>query len=270
MKISEGDNNIIRRDFILNGTKLSNDIDVWFTIRFFIINKINAAQRNTKRKECRMKILNDSNYELVEELYKMVKGIVTEFNSEIGMLNNQICFDILNDKDIDLFHEYYEKAIANFMVDFYKIINDVKETYIPFLCIIVNEYIHPIYYTKGYDLNSNIFYFSEFGAELFRLIADLNFDIGTVKEKTVYKYHRMGFAYDKSQFNNEEKELTFYTKRFEVKLIKLLDKYRISNDNIIMLMAIIIHETDEVYSYSGYGFIDTLMLNIEKRTLIIL
>ncbi|ENY1827254.1 hypothetical protein ACFVMS_003811, partial [Salmonella enterica] len=74
-----------------------------------------------------------------------------------------------------------------------------------------------------------------------------------------------GFAYDKSQFSNEEKELTFYTKRFEVKLIKLLDKYGISNDNIIMLMAIIIHEADEVYSYSGYGFIDTLMLNIEKR-----
>lgn len=212
-----------------------------------------------------MKILNDSNYELVEELYKTVKGIVTEFNSEIGMLNNQICFDILNDKDIVSFYEYYENAIEHFMIDFYKIINDVEEKYTPFLCIIINEYIHPVYYTKGYDFNGNIFYFSEFGAELFRLISDLNFDIETVKEKTVYKYHRMGFAYDKSQFNNEEKELTFYTKRFEVKLIKLLDKYRISNDNIIMLMAIIIHEADEVYSYSGYGFIDTLMLNIEKR-----
>ncbi|EKS3671776.1 hypothetical protein QL374_001181 [Salmonella enterica] len=212
-----------------------------------------------------MKILNNSNYELVEELYKTVKGIVTEFNSEIGMLNNQICFDILNDEDIDLFHKYYEKTIENFMVDFYKIINDVKEMYIPFLCILVNEHIHPIYYVKGYDFNNDISYLSDFGAELFRLIADLNFDIETVKEKTVYKYHRMGAAYDKNQFSNEEKELTFYTKRFEVKLIKLLDKYRISNENIIMLMAIIIHEADEVYSYSGYGFIDTLMLNIEKR-----
>ncbi|EHR7428483.1 hypothetical protein M8D54_004956 [Salmonella enterica] len=212
-----------------------------------------------------MKILNDSNYELVEDLYKSVKGLITEFNNEIGMLNNQISFDILNDKDIDLFHEYYEKAIENFMVDFYKIINDVKEAYIPFLCILVNEYIHPVYYTKGYDLNINIFYFSEFGTELFRLIADLNFDIETVKEKTVYKYHRMGFAYDMSQFNNEEQELIYYSNKFEVNLLRLLDKYEISNDNIIMLMAIIIHEVDEVYTYSGYGFIDNLMLTIEKR-----
>lgn len=212
-----------------------------------------------------MKILNDSNYELVEELYKSVKGVITEFNNEIGMLNNQISFDILNDKDIDLFHEYYEKAIENFMVEFYKIINDANEAYIPFLFILVNEYIHPLYYTKGYDFNSSIFYLSDFGIELYRLIDDLNFNIETVKEKTVYKYHRMGFAYDKSQFNNEEQELIYCSNKFEVNLLRLLDKYGISNDNIIILMAIIIHEADEVYSYSGYGFIDNLMLTIEKR-----
>ncbi|ECK0672414.1 hypothetical protein FQU54_26525 [Salmonella enterica subsp. diarizonae] len=212
-----------------------------------------------------MKILNDSNYELAEELYKSVKGIITEFNNEISMLNNQICFDILNDKDIDLFHKYYEKTIENFMVDFYKIINDVKEAYLPFLCIIVNEYIHPLYYVKGYNFNSSMFYLSDFGVELYRLIDDLNFDIETVKEKTVYKYHRMGFAYDNTQFSNEEKELTFYSDKFKVKLVRLLDEYMISNDSIIMLMAIIIHEVDEIYTYSGYGFIDNLMLTIEKR-----
>lgn len=212
-----------------------------------------------------MKILNDSNYELVEELYKSVKGVIAEFNNEIGMLNNQISFDILNDKDIYLFHDYYEKAIENFMVEFYKIINDANEAYIPFLCILVNKYIHPVYYVKGYDFNDDIPYLSDFGAEIYRLIYNLNFDIETVKEKTVYKYHRMGFAYDKSQFTNEEQEIIYYSNKFEVNLLRLLDKYELTNDNIIMLMAIIIHEADEVYSYSGYGFIDTLMLNIEKR-----
>lgn len=217
-----------------------------------------------------MKILNNSNYELAEGLYKSVKGIITEFNNEISMLNNQICFDILNDKDIELFHEYYEKTIENFMVDFYKIINDVKEAYLPFLCIIVNEYIHPLYHVKGYNFNSSIFYLSDFGIELYRLIDDLNFDIETVKEKTVYKYHRMGFAYDNTQFSNEEKELTFYSDKFKVKLVRLLYEYMISNDSIIMLMAIIIHEVDEIYTYSGYGFIDNLMLTIEKRTVNVL
>ncbi|EJX4924026.1 hypothetical protein OD635_000881 [Salmonella enterica] len=217
-----------------------------------------------------MKILNNSNYELAEGLYKSVKGIITEFNNEISMLNNQICFDILNDKDIELFHEYYEKTIENFMVDFYKIINDVKEAYLPFLCIIVNEYIHPLYHVKGYNFNSSIFYLSDFGIELYRLIDDLNFDIETVKEKTVYKYHRMGFAYDNTQFSNEEKELTFYSDKFKVKLVRLLDEYMISNDSIIMLMAIIIHEVDEIYTYSGYGFIDNLMLTIEKRAVNVL
>ncbi|EHG4045380.1 hypothetical protein P4Q63_004485 [Salmonella enterica] len=217
-----------------------------------------------------MKILNNSNYELAEGLYKSVKGIITEFNNEISMLNNQICFDILNDKDIELFHEYYEKTIENFMVDFYKIINDVKEACLPFLCIIVNEYIHPLYHVKGYNFNSSIFYLSDFGIELYRLIDDLNFDIETVKEKTVYKYHRMGFAYDNTQFSNEEKELTFYSDKFKVKLVRLLDEYMISNDSIIMLMAIIIHEVDEIYTYSGYGFIDNLMLTIEKRAVNVL
>ncbi|HDC0618715.1 TPA: hypothetical protein O7S29_005162, partial [Salmonella enterica] len=115
-----------------------------------------------------------------------------------------------------------------------------------------------------YNFNSSIFYLSDFGIELYRLIDDLNFDIETVKEKTVYKYHRMGFAYDNTQFNNEEKELTFYSDKFKVKLVRLLDEYMISNDSIIMVMAIIIHEVDEIYTYSGYGFIDNLMLTIEK------
>ncbi|HGK7448381.1 TPA: hypothetical protein ACJ525_005757, partial [Klebsiella variicola subsp. variicola] len=140
------------------------------------------------------------------------------------------------------------------------------------LCMIVEEYVDLIYDSTSFVLRvlgHNGFHephnIPTFGYEVYEAIGILNLGIEDVKEQTIYKYHKMDFAYHDWCFKYGEQELIKLCTSFEGRVAGLFKEYCFETNCIPVLMAIIINETDQIYGFSDYGFIDSLIIAIENK-----
>ncbi|WP_369526363.1 hypothetical protein AB6S41_26090 (plasmid) [Klebsiella pneumoniae] len=82
-----------------------------------------------------------------------------------------------------------------------------------------------------------------FGYEVYEAIGLLNVDIEDVKEQTMYKYHKMDFAYHDWRLKYGEQELINACASFNRRVAGLFKNYGFDKTCIPVLMAIIINET---------------------------
>ncbi|MDH0313296.1 hypothetical protein ACN9PN_09410 [Klebsiella pasteurii] len=221
-----------------------------------------------------MNIFDDNDYEKACKWYEHIRSNVNSFNIEIEKLSEQIALDLLNNKNIDYFHTDYQSLINRFETDFYQFIDTffIEKQYLPFLCMIVEEHADQIYDStcfssqvlsdKGFSDPQDTL---TFGYEVYEAIGILNVDIEEVKEQTIYKYHKMNFAYHDWRLKYGEQELINACAGFNRRVAGLFKNYGFDKTCIPVLMAIIINETDHIYGFSDYGFIESLITAIEKE-----
>ncbi|MDK6226356.1 hypothetical protein [Klebsiella variicola] len=221
-----------------------------------------------------MNVFNSNDYERACIWYERIKYCVEKFNIKIEILREKLAVDLLNNKSVNYFHTDYQSMIDNFETEVYHIIETykVEQRYLPFLCMIVEEYVDLIYDSTSFVLRvlgHNGFHephnIPTFGYEVYEAIGILNLGIEDVKEQTIYKYHKMDFAYHDWCFKYGEQELIKLCTSFEGRVAGLFKEYCFETNCIPVLMAIIINETDQIYGFSDYGFIDSLIIAIENK-----
>ncbi|MEB8015447.1 hypothetical protein NGK11_03270 [Raoultella ornithinolytica] len=221
-----------------------------------------------------MNIFNRNDYERACERYERIKYCVEKFNIKIEILREKLALDLLENKNIDNFHTNYQTIIDNFETEFYHIIEtyEVEQRYLPFLCMIIEEHADHIYDSTRFlsqvlsdkgvtDPQDTL----TFGYEVYEAIGLLNVDIEDVKEQTIYKYHKMDFAYHDWRLKYGEQELMNACAGFNRRVAGLFKNYGFDKTCIPVLMAIIINETDHIYGFSDYGFIESLITAIENE-----
>lgn len=221
-----------------------------------------------------MNIFNGNDYERACERYERIKYGVEKFNIKIEILREKLALDLLENKNIDNFHTNYQTIVDNFETEFYHIIEtyEVEHRYLPFLCMIIEEHADQIYDStsflsqvlsdKGFSDPQDTL---TFGYEVYEAIGLLNVDIEDVKEQTIYKYHKMDFAYHDWRLKYGEQELMNACAGFNRRVAGLFKNYGFDKTCIPVLMAIIINETDHIYGFSDYGFIESLITAIENE-----
>lgn len=221
-----------------------------------------------------MNIFNRNDYERACERYERIKYCVEKFNIKIETLREKLALDLLENKNIDNFHTNYQTIVDNFETEFYHIIEtyEVEQRYLPFLCMIIEEYADHIYDStrflsqvlsdKGVTDPQDIL---TFGYEVYDAIGLLNVDIEDVKEQTIYKYHKMDFAYHDWRYKYGERELMNACAGFEDRVAGLFKDNGFDKSCIPVLMAIIVNEADDIYGFSDYRFIESLIKSIENR-----
>ena len=221
-----------------------------------------------------MNIFEDNDFENACKWYEHVKSNVDGFNIKIQNLREKIALDLLNNKNIDYFYTVYPSLVNRFETGFYQIIDThaVDPQYLPFLCMIIEEHADQIYDStsflsqvlsdKGFSDPQDTL---TFGYEVYEAIGLLNVDIEDVKEQTMYKYHKMDFAYHDWRLKYGEQELINAFAGFNRRVAGLFKNYGFDKTCIPVLMAIIINETDHIYGFSDYGFIESLITAIEKE-----
>ena len=221
-----------------------------------------------------MNIFEDNDFENACKWYEHVKSNVDGFNIKIQNLREKIALDLLNNKNIDYFYTVYPSLVNRFETGFYQIIDThaVDPQYLPFLCMIIEEHADQIYDStsvlsqvlsdKGFSDPQDTL---TFGYEVYEAIGLLNVDIEDVKEQTMYKYHKMDFAYHDWRLKYGEQELINACAGFNRRVAGLFKNYGFDKTCIPVLMAIIINETDHIYGFSDYGFIESLITAIEKE-----
>lgn len=221
-----------------------------------------------------MNIFEDNDFENACKWYEHVKSNVDGFNIKIQNLREKIALDLLNNKNIDYFYTVYPSLVNRFETGFYQIIDThaVDPQYLPFLCMIIEEHADQIYDStsflsqvlsdKGFSDPQDTL---TFGYEVYEAIGLLNVDIEDVKERTMYKYHKMDFAYHDWRLKYGEQELINACAGFNRRVAGLFKNYGFDKTCIPVLMAIIINETDHIYVFSDYGFIESLITAIEKE-----
>ncbi|EHT08349.1 hypothetical protein [Raoultella ornithinolytica] len=221
-----------------------------------------------------MNIFDDNDYEKACKWYEHIRSNVNSFNIEIEKLSEQIALDLLENKNIDNFHTNYQTIVDNFETEFYHIIEtyEVEQRYLPFLCMIIEEHADHIYDSTRFlsqVLSDNGVTDPQdiltFGYEVYEAIGLLNVDIEDVKEQTIYKYHKMDFAYHDWRYKYGERELMNACVGFNRRVAGLFKNYGFDKTCIPVLMAIIINETDHIYGFSDYGFIESLITAIENE-----
>ncbi|MEI9606315.1 MULTISPECIES: hypothetical protein [Klebsiella/Raoultella group] len=222
-----------------------------------------------------MNIFEDNDFENACKWYEHVKSNVDGFNIKIQNLREKIALDLLNNKNIDYFYTVYPSLVNRFETGFYQIIDThaVDPQYLPFLCMIIEEHADQIYDStsflsqvlsdKGFSDPQDTL---TFGYEVYEAIGLLNVDIEDVKEQTMYKYHKMDFAYHDWRLKYGEQELINACASFNRRVAGLFKNYGFDKTCIPVLMAVIINETDNIYGFSDYGFISSLITAIENRT----
>ena len=214
-----------------------------------------------------MNVFNSNDYERACIWYERIKYCVEKFNIKIEILKE-------NNQSVNYFHTDYQSIIDNFETEVYHIIEtyEVEQRYLPFLCMIVEEYVDLIYDSTSFVLRvlgHNGFHephnIPTFGYEVYEAIGILNLGIEDLKEQTIYKYHKMDFAYHDWYSKYGEQELIKLCTSFEGRVAGLFKEYCFEKNCIPVLMAIIINETDQIYGFSDYGFIDSLIIAIEDR-----
>lgn len=221
-----------------------------------------------------MNIFEDNDFENACKWYEHVKSNVDGFNIKIQNLREKIALDLLNNKNIDYFYTVYPSLVNRFETCFYQIIDThaVDPQYLPFLCMIIEEHADQIYDSTSFlsqVLSDQGFSDPQdtltFGYEVYEAISLLNVDIEDVKEQTMYKYHKMDFAYHDWRLKYGEQELMNACAGFNRRVAGLFKNYRFDKTCIPVLMAIIINETDHIYGFSDYGFIESLITAIENE-----
>lgn len=221
-----------------------------------------------------MNVFNSNDYERACIWYERIKYCVEKFNVKIEILRGKLALDLLNNQSINYFHTDYQSIIDNFEAEFYQIIDvyAVEKQYLPFLCMVIEEHADLIYESTNFVLrvlSQNGFHephdIPVFGYEVYEAIGLLNLDIEDVKEQTIYKYHKIDFAYHDWCFKYGEQELMKSCAGFESRLARLFKDYGFDKTCIPVFMAIIINEVDHIYGFSDYGFLESLIKAIENR-----
>lgn len=221
-----------------------------------------------------MNVFNSNDYERACIWYERIKYCVNKFNIKIEILRRKLALDLLNNQNINYFYTDYQSIIDNFEAEFYQIIDvyAVEQQYLPFLCMIIEEHADLIYESTNFVLrvlSQNGFHephdIPVFGYEVYEAIGLLNLDIEDVKEQTIYKYHKIDFAYHDWCFKYGEQELMRSCAGFESRLARLFKDYGFDKTCIPVFMAIIINEVDHIYGFSDYGFLESLIKAIENR-----
>lgn len=221
-----------------------------------------------------MNVFNSNDYERACIWYERIKYCVDKFNIKIEILRRKLALDLLNNQNINYFYTDYQSIIDNFEAEFYQIIDvyAVEQQYLPFLCMVIEEHADLIYESTNFVLrvlSQNGFHephdIPVFGYEVYEAIGLLNLDIEDVKEQTIYKYHKIDFAYHDWCFKYGEQELMKSCAGFESRLARLFKDYGFDKTCIPVFMAIIINEVDHIYGFSDYGFLESLIKAIENR-----
>ncbi|ENE5467884.1 hypothetical protein ABH717_000802 [Escherichia coli] len=221
-----------------------------------------------------MNIFEDNDFENACKWYKHIRSNVDGFNVKIEKLREKTALDLLNNEGVDYFHKAYQSFVERFEKGFYQIIDtfSVEQQYLPFVCMIIEEHADQIYDStsflsqvlsdKGFSDPQDTL---TFGYEVYEAIGLLNVDIEDVKEQTMYKYHKMDFAYHDWRLKYGEQELINACAGFNRRVAGLFKNYGFDKTCIPVLMAVIINETDNIYGFSDYGFIESLITAIENE-----
>ncbi len=189
-----------------------------------------------------MNIFEDNDFENACKWYEHVKSNVDGFNIKIQNLKEKIALDLLSNKNIDYFYTVYPSLVNRFETGSYQIIDThaVDPQYLPFLCMIIEEHADQIYDSTSF---------------LSQVLSDKGF---SDPQDTLTFYHDWRLKYG-------EQELMNACAGFNRRVAGLFRNYGFDKTCIPELMAIIINETDHIYGFSDYGFIESLITAIENE-----